>query len=502
MIAPLVASVGAFLDSTLLAFANLPVLMQAAPNILRSATIVERISWIIFAYFVVVNAFYFLLGLIILTSIKARRQEGIIDRLPQLHSDLQLPVSIIIPAYNEQTTIASSVRSIMQLNYSRYEVLIINDGSSDATVAVLIKEFSLVLVHAVYPINIPTQIVRGVYQSTRYPNLRVIDKLNGGKADALNAGINYSAYPLFCSVDADSVLERDSLARVVRPFMKDPSVIATGGTVRPANGCLVQNGFLVEVSLPKSLLAKFQVVEYIRAFLFGRLGWSAVNGALVISGAFGAFRKDAVIAAGGYRAGTIGEDMELVVRLHRFMRQNQQPYRIAFVPEAICWTEAPEDIQTLRSQRIRWQRGLSESLSSNWGLMFSRNGGVAGHVAFPIMVLFEWLGPIFELSGYLFMGVTWAVGITSSKAIAAFLFVSVGLGFLFSISSLLLGEMQFHLYPKKRHLLIMSIVAGFENFGYRQINSYWRLLGLYHWLRNGEAAWGQMKRKGEWQLCI
>lgn len=500
MIEAFIASAMTLLTSVMIFFADQASLVELVIGTLPYATIIERITWFIVAYFLILNTFYFVLAGIIIVTIKIRRKESIIDKLPQLHSDLQLPVSMLIPAYNEETTIVSSVRSMMQLNYSRYEVIVINDGSKDATLAALDKEFSLVRIHAVYPVNIPTQLVRGVYQSTRYPNLRVIDKVNGGKADSLNAGINFSAYPLFCSVDADSILERDSLSRVVRPFMKDVSVVATGGTVRPANGCTVQSGFLTRVSLPKGLLAKLQVVEYIRAFLFGRLGWSVVNGALVISGAFGVFKKETVIAAGGYRSNSIGEDMELVVRLHRFLRMKREPYKIIFVPEAVCWTEVPENMHTLRSQRIRWQRGLSESLSTNWGLMFSRTGGVAGHIAFPFMVLFEWLGPVFELAGYIFMGITWAAGWTSGNAIAVFLFVAVGLGFLLSISGLLLGEMLFHLYPKKRHLLIMSLVAAFENFGYRQLNSYWRLLGLYYWLRNKEAVWGKMKREGTWQL--
>ena len=239
-------------------------------------------------------------------------------------------------------------------------------------------------------------------------------------------------------------LKRNSLQKVVKPFLRDPRVVASGGTVRVANGCDIEGGFLTRVNLPRNLWALFQVVEYLRAFLFGRLGWSQLNAMLIISGAFGLFRKDVVIEVGGYKPKTIGEDMELVVRMHRHLRAQGRDYRIEFVPDPVCWTEAPEDLQTLRNQRIRWQRGLSESLTPHMGLMFSRRGGAPGWLAFPFMVAFEWLGPVVELFGYLFMAFAWAFGLVSWEAFAIFLFVAIGLGVLLSVSGLLLEEMAFH----------------------------------------------------------
>ncbi len=340
--------------------------------------------------------------------------------------------------------------------------------------------------------------MRTVYQSTRYPNLRVIDKVNGGKADSLNAGINASRYPLFCGVDADSILQRDSLQRVVKPFLDDTSMVATGGTIRIANGCEVSGGYLTKVGLPTNGWAMFQVVEYLRAFLFGRLGWSAISGMLIISGAFGLFRKDTVIAAGGYKPKTIGEDMELVVRMHRVLREKKIPYKIEFVPDPVCWTEAPEDGATLRNQRIRWQRGLSESLASNWGLMFSRNGGVPGWLAFPFMMLFEWLGPLVELGGYLFMAVAVWYDWVHWLSFFVLLFLAIGLGILLSVSGLMLEEMSFHIYPRGRQLFWLGVVVVVENFGYRQLNTWWRLVGLYRWAMQKESSWGVMTRKGSW----
>jgi cellulose synthase/poly-beta-1,6-N-acetylglucosamine synthase-like glycosyltransferase len=419
--------------------------------------------------------------------------------VPRAYSGLEPPVSILVPAYNEEATIAASIRSMLQLTYSEFEVVVINDGSKDGTLDVLVREFKLQPFPEAYRRQLATREIRQVYRSARIPNLRVIDKVNGGKADSLNAGINAARYPLFCGVDADSILQRDSLDKVVEPFLRDPTVVATGGTVRVANGCEVSGGFLTRVGLPKNIWALFQVVEYLRAFLFGRLGWSAINGMLIISGAFGVFRKDAVILAGGYRPETIGEDMELVVRMHRLLRAKGQPYRVEFVPDPVCWTEAPEDYKTLKNQRIRWQRGLSESLSSNWGLMFSRNGGAPGWLAFPFMLAFEWLGPLVEAFGYVFMVYAVIAGAVSWQAFGAFLFVAIGLGILLSASGLLLEEMSFHIYPKGKQLLLLGLVVVAENLGYRQLNTVWRLVGLYRWAVQKEASWGAMKRKGTWQ---
>ncbi|HZW23748.1 glycosyltransferase [Noviherbaspirillum sp.] len=464
--------------------------------------IVEFVTWFVLVYFILLNGGYLLLNLLSIVSLHRKGQERILDDLPQAYSGLEPPISLLVPAFNEEATIAASVRSMLQLAYSELEIIVINDGSKDRTLDVLKEEFELVPFPEAYRVRLATRPVNGIFRSTRYPNLRVIDKVNGGKADSLNAGINASRYPLFCGVDADSILQRDSLQRVVKPFLNDATVVATGGTVRVANGCEVSGGFLTRVGLPSNIWALFQVVEYLRAFLFGRLGWSAVNGMLIISGAFGLFRKEVVIEAGGYRPKTIGEDMELVVRMHRLLRSRRQPYRIEFVPDPVCWTEAPEDRKTLRNQRIRWQRGLSESLAANWGLVFNRNGGTPGWLAFPFMVLFEWLGPLVELGGYIFMAIAFFSGLISWQAFAVFLFVAIGLGILLSASGLLLEEMSFHIYPEPRHLAMLALVVVLENFGYRQINSWWRLVGLYRWATEGEASWGAMTRKGNWQRKV
>ena len=455
-------------------------------------------EWIFLSYFVLMNAGYLTLNVLSIITLRRYMPSKVMDSLPQLYSGMEFPVSIIVPAYNEEATIVGAIQSMLQLDYPEFEVIIVNDGSKDGTLDVLKREFVLVPFPEAYRTRLDTKPTHGMFQSTRYSNLRVIDKENGGKADSLNAGINASRYPLFCGVDADTVLQRDSMLRIVYPFLEDGRVVATGGTVRIANGCIISGGQLVEVGLPRNLLALFQVVEYLRAFLFGRLGWSSINGLLIISGAFGLFRKETVIEVGGYRSNTIGEDMELVVRMHRLLRQKNQVYRMIFLPDPVAWTEAPEDLKTLKNQRIRWQRGLAESLSSNLGLMFSRNGGPPGWLAFPFMTIFEWLGPFIELFGIIIMALLALFGTISWEAFWVLIFVAVGFGLLLSISGLLLEEMSFHLYKGTRHLLMLLMAVLLENIGYRQLNSVWRVIGMYQWATGSKSKWGEMKRNAVW----
>ena len=294
-------------------------------------------------------------------------------------------------------------------------------------------------------------------------------------------------------------LQRDSLHRLVLPFLEDSRTVAAGGIVRLLNGCDVSGGFLVRAGLPRNPLALIQVVEYLRAFMFGRLGWSPLNAVLCISGAFGLFHKETVITAGGFRTDTVGEDMELVMRLHRLLRHQGRPYRIVFVPDPVCWTEAPESRRVLRSQRIRWQRGLAESLSLNRQLLFSKKGGALGWIAFPFAVLFEFASPIVELAGYLFFGVGLALGVVSLESTLAFLALAIGVGVLLSMTALLLEEMAFHVYPRTADLLMLFVAVLLESFGYRQMNGVWRLIGLWQWATGRKAVWGDMTRTATWQ---
>jgi cellulose synthase/poly-beta-1,6-N-acetylglucosamine synthase-like glycosyltransferase len=456
-------------------------------------------QWFFFGYFVLVTGGYLALNALSMFALPRYLEMRLFDALPRRTSGFELPVSVLVPAYNEEKTIGASVRSMLQLDYPEFEVVVVNDGSKDGTLEALRSEFSLVPYPEAYCRSLETKAVLGIWRSTEIPNLRVIDKENGGKADALNAGINAARYPLVCGVDADSILERASLRRVVAPFLHDPTVIASGGTVRIANGCEVRDGFLEKVGLPSNVLPLLQIVEYLRAFLFGRMGWMPLNAVLIISGAFGVFRKRALVVVGGYRHDTVGEDMELVVRLHRLHRLRGERYRVVFLPDPICWTEAPESLRVLKSQRTRWQRGLGESIVANRALLLHPRGGAPGWIALPFMVAFEWLGPLVEVAGYFAMAVGLALGVISWQAFAAFMLLAIGLGTVLSVNALLLEEISFHVYQKPRQLLTLAAVALIENFGYRQLVTLWRLQGLWQWARRTRGSWGDMTRSASWK---
>ncbi len=466
------------------------------------STFIVVVQWAYLIYFISISTGYLTLNLLSFVAMRRYFASRPLDHLPPSYSGIEPPVSIIVPAYNEEKTIVQSIKSLLQLDYPDFEILVINDGSSDGTLATLQSEFALQPFPEAYWARLKSNPVRTIYRSPLHTNLRIIDKENGGKADALNVGLNAARYPLFCAVDADSILQRNSLRRVLEPFLEDPHTVASGGTVRVANGCEVSGGFMTRIDVPKKMLPLIQTVEYLRAFLFGRLGWTVFNSVLVISGAFGLFRKEAVIEAGGYKIKTIGEDMEVVVRLHRLFRARKKPYSVHFTPEPVCWTEAPESLKVLRNQRIRWQRGLAESLVLNRALLFSRNGGGPGWLAFTFMAIFEWWGPLFEILASLFMTFLFVTNNISGVAFLTFIALEFALGLLLSMSALLLEEISFHLYPNFSHIGRLMMAAVIENFGYRQINTVWRLIGLWRWLIGTKASWGNMTRTGSWNASV
>jgi cellulose synthase/poly-beta-1,6-N-acetylglucosamine synthase-like glycosyltransferase len=461
----------------------------------------EITQWVCLTYVGLMNLGYLTLNVVSFVVLHRYVQRHSVET-PQVFSDFEPPVTLIVPAFNEELTVVATVQSLLQLRYPKFEIVVVNDGSSDRTLAALVEAFELRRFPEVLRIRLKTKRVRGVYRSPAFPELRVIDKDNGGKADALNAGINAARYPLFCALDADGILQPDSLRRVVRPFLEDSRTIATGGIVRVANGCDVVGGWLVQAGTPRNPLALLQVVEYGRAFLFGRLGWNALNGVLVISGAFGVFHKETVVEAGGYRTGLAGEDMELVVRLHRLSRRSGRPYRITFVPDPVCWTEAPEHLGVLKRQRVRWQRGLCESLALNADLMINRSGGCVGWIAFPFALLFECVSPLVETAGYVAFGIGYATGRVDAAFALAFLVVSVGLGVLLSASSLLLDEKSFHTYPKSRQVSSLLAASVAENFGFRQLTTFWRLEGFMRWAVGARQVWGEMTRTAGWSSSL
>jgi len=453
-------------------------------------------NWVVLAYFIVLNAVYLITSLFAFGALRryARRLKSL-DLADLVRGAGAPPITLLAPAYNEEATCVEVVRSLLTLDYPEYEIIVVNDGSTDRTLERLVAEFNLKPTARIATAFLDTQPVRQIYRSRRHANLWIIDKENGGKADALNAGVNFCRTPLFCAMDADSLLEREALVRIVRPFLEDAHTVAAGGILRIANGCVVDHGQVLDVRLPRNLWARFQVLEYLRAFLSGRMGWDALRATLVISGAFGMFRRSTVVDAGGYATDTVGEDMELVVRLHRHCREHGIPYAIHFVPDPVAWTECPETLRQLARQRDRWQRGLFQSLTRHRVMLMNSRYGRAGLLAFPYFFFLEMLGPVVEALGYVAFAVAVLSGRTDYAYVVAFLMVAIVLGVALSIAAVALEELSFRRYPRLKDLLSLFALALAENLGYRQLTAWWRVKGTWSALR-GVEGWGRMARKG------
>ena len=451
----------------------------------------------ILVFFFAINTYYLVLTIAgFWRTIRVAREVRRPDQRRLLRSPLTPPISVLAPAFNEEANVVENVRSLLMLDYPLFEVILVNDGSRDRTLGRLVDAFDLRRNARCFERVLPCKTIRGIYDSPIYPNLVVVDKENGGKADALNAGLNLSLYPLFCAIDADSILESDALLRLVRPFVDAPGItIAAGGVVRVANGCEIHGGRVHQVQLPRRALPLIQIVEYLRAFLFGRMGWSTGNSLLVISGAFGLFEKRAAVAAGGYATDSVGEDMELVVRMHRRRREMHQPYSIGFVPDPICWTEVPVTFRVLRRQRTRWQRGLIDTLVRHRGMIGRPKFGTVGVVSLPGFVMFEMLSPLVELSGYILMPVLWALGLLSLSGAFVFFVLALLYTVLVSALAVLLEDIAFRRYPRTWDLGRLLLGAMMENFGFRQLTVWWRVRAFWEYLR-GDLSWGAMERRG------
>jgi cellulose synthase/poly-beta-1,6-N-acetylglucosamine synthase-like glycosyltransferase len=451
----------------------------------------------ILVYFLLINSFYLLFVVLSLVGILRYQRLTSYVRMNEIFTlPLAKPISIIAPAYNEEQGILESVRSLLTLEYPLYEVIVVNDGSTDGTLEKLIGAFDLKRTNRVFRKSIETAPVCGIYLSSSEPKLVVVDKVNGKKADAMNAGLNIARYPLFCAIDADSILDRDALLKVVRPFHEDPErTVGVGGVVRLSNGCVIKDGQLSRIGMPRNALARFQILEYLRAFLGGRMGMSMMNCLLIISGAFGLFRKDMALKIGGYRKDAIGEDMDLVVRLRRYLHEQKIPYRITFIPDPICWTEAPEKFRDLSRQRNRWHRGLIEVLARNLKMMFNPRYGATGMVAMPFYLVFEMLGPTVELLGYSLFAYFTATGQVNYPFAGRFFLLAIVYGMLLSLTAILLEEYSLQRYPRLADVVTIAAFGILENILYRQWLAAVRVKAFWDLLR-GKNEWGAMEKKG------
>lgn len=452
----------------------------------------------LFWYYLASNLAY-LAMLIIALKTSAQHQRRLESHRLSWFKDTPMtpPITVIAPAHNEEASIRVAIRNLLELDYPQLEIIVVNDGSRDRTLEELRDEFRLRAVRMVYVAEVKTAAVRGLYRSDVDSRLLVVDKDAGGsKADAVNAGLNAATSPYVCIVDSDSVLERDALLRIMVPILEDPKrVVAVGGIIRVLNGSEIDHGQLRRVRLPRKSIEAIQVIEYLRAFLIGREAWAQGNMLTIISGAFGVFRTDLVRAVGGYRASSIGEDMDVVARMHRHLREKKADYQIRFVPDPMCWTEVPSDFRSLARQRARWQKGLLDVLWPNRDMLFRPRYGRIGCFALPYLWVFELFAPIMEVAGITTILLAAFLGVLSREFFLQFMIFGYAFATVISIGSVLQEEVTYKRYNDWKDVVRLVSYCFLEHFPYRQFNMIWRLQGLWQYLR-GDHEWKPLKRKG------
>lgn len=408
-------------------------------------------------------------------------------------------ISILAPAYNESANIIENVRSMLSIHYNALELIIINDGSKDNSLLKLIKAYDLYKANVFVNEQIPTKKIRGIYKSNNpvFHKLIIIDKENGGKADALNVGVNVAQHGYIVCIDVDCILEQDALLKMIKPFLEETKVrvIASGGVIRIANDCKIENGRLIKINLPKKFIPRVQTIEYIRAFLLGRMAWSRLNGLLLISGAFGAFDKEIVIKCGGYNIKTVGEDMELIVRMRRYMEENRLPYKVTFIPDPLCWTEAPSNYKILGRQRNRWTRGTIETLRMHKKMFFNPSYGLLGMVSYPYWFFFEFLAPIIEFVGITCFIIFGIFGLVQWGPFFILLGCILSFGFVYSVFGILMEVLTYNQYKDQKDILKLIFTAFLEPFAFHPFVVWSAIKGNIDYIRK-KNTWGEMTRQG------
>lgn len=445
-----------------------------------------------FMYYVLIYAILFFISTIfaVLELNEEKRRKQYLNELSLKSDDNYIPVSILVPAYNEEKMIIDCINSLSYLDYPEYEIIVIDDGSKDNTSKVVIEDFNLKRVPRPIRRLVKCKKEEYIYEGTINDKIKLtlVRKENGGKADALNMGINISKYPLFTSLDADSILQTDSLSNIVMPFMEDDTTIAVGGNIKVANQVVLDKGKIIKVLPPKKFITIFQTIEYYRVFLTTRVWFNSFNGNLIISGAFGLFKKNSVLNIGGYDTDTVGEDMDLVVKLHSFYRKNQIPYNIKYEHEAICWSQVPETLKDLSGQRRRWHIGLITSLKNHKYIFLNPKYGIVGIFSFLYFVVYELFSCIIDVFGLILILVSYFAGLLNMEFLVVFLIVYIFYSVIISITSIILENYMFKHIPSLATLLKLMLFAVLESFGYRQLCSWYRITGFI----------GYKKRKNQW----
>ncbi|WNH13773.1 glycosyltransferase family 2 protein [Thalassobellus suaedae] len=464
--------------------------------------ILKLLHYLFFGY-----AFIAILSYIILSVISGKetieylKKNSFVNYKDILSSTMSPSITIIAPAYNESLNVVENVRSLLSNHYVNYSVIIVNDGSKDDSLEKLIKAYDLEKIEYLINDKIKTQPLRaGVFKSKNpaFEKLMVVDKENGGKADALNMGLNISKTKYVACIDVDCLLLEDALQKMIKPFLDETGtkVIAAGGVIRIANSCVIRGGKLIDVNLPKNLLIQSQILEYLRAFLLGRMAWSRLNGLLVISGAFGIFDKEIAIAVGGYDTQTVGEDMEIIVRMRRYMEERNEKYRVSYIPDPLCWTEAPDSYKVFISQRNRWTRGTIETLKKHRKIGFNRKYGSFGLISYPYWLIFERMAPIIEAVGLIYFIILIALREVRWEYALSFLVLSYLFSVCFSIIAIYSEELTFHQYKKRGTGYKLVLLSALEPFVLHPFILYAAIRGNYDYYFNKKKKWGNMVRKG------
>jgi cellulose synthase/poly-beta-1,6-N-acetylglucosamine synthase-like glycosyltransferase len=467
------------------------VLPEIAYQILEAANVTFLV------YFALANAIYTVLMLISLYSVTMQSRAAKTREFDALtRSPVTPPIAMIVPAYNEQSVITETVNSLLNTEYPEKEIIVVDDGSTDATLERLVRRFSLVRMDLIYRQRLVTDEPIAMYRSTVHPELTVIAAQHRGKPHALNTGINVSRSPYFCTVDADSVLERDALLRLMAGVLESPiNTVVSGGVVRISNGCRIEGGKITEIGLPHTWVERCQAVEYIRTFMFGRAGWSALGATFVAAGAFCLFHTESVVLAEGFSADTVTEDIDMVAMLRRVLTERGWPYRVAFTSDPVCWTEAPKTVGMLARQRRRWQLGLVQTVNKHAGMFFNPRYGSVGMVGMPFHAILEGIGSVIEALGTLMIPLAYAVGLLPLSTFLLFLVLAVGYGTMLSLGSVMLEELTLRRYPKLRQVMGLMAYAVIENLGYRQMITMFRAQGVLRYLL-GQRKWEVVEHSG------